>query len=93
MAGDPSRRPSNERVRFDMKLDAKVWLECSNCLGDGWTFNGHHFRPDATRSVAKITCAYCAGLGAVQVETICCGPNSRIVSEPRGWAVPKTGGK
>jgi hypothetical protein len=86
MPTDPSRRPSSERVRVEVNFDALVWLECGNCLGDGWTFNGHNFAPDRTRSTRKNTCSFCGGLGATQVKSICCGPQSRVVTEPRGWA-------
>ncbi len=83
--GDLSRRPSNERVRVEVAFDAMVWVECDFCCGDGW----HLTR--AERAPAKITCGVCHGVGAIQMERICCGPNSRILSAPRGWAAKKVG--
>lgn len=88
---DPSRRPSSNRVRLDVQFDAMVWLECDYCCGDGWHYAGHPLGPGGKKSLAKIPCGICDGKGATQVAAICCGPNSRIVPAPSGWAAIKTG--
>ncbi|MBB4857181.1 hypothetical protein HNO88_000488 [Novosphingobium chloroacetimidivorans] len=88
MSGDPSRRPSNERVRVNVSLDAEVWIECTACLGDGWTLNGRFYQP---RDARKLTCQRCKGHGAERVLAIHRHPNSRIIPGPTGWAATKSG--
>lgn len=79
MSGDPARRPSNERIRVQTALDAVVWVECAACLGDGWNYPG----PPRPKS-RKYTCEVCEGRGANQRLALHCGPNSKIVSAPKG---------
>lgn len=84
MAGDPSRRPSNERVRVAADVNTLVWIECVSCLGDGWHYPLGGFIDRARRS-RKITCATCGGRGARQVPLIQCEPGERIVPAPLGF--------
>jgi hypothetical protein len=83
MPGDPSRRPSNERVRVDVDLNALVWVECASCLGDGWHYpmRGVVDRGPKNR---KITCVACGGLGAKQVPAIHLQPGDRVITAPAG---------
>lgn len=84
MAGDPSRRPSNERVRVAADMNAIVWIECASCLGDGWHYPMGGI-VDRSRKSRKITCATCGGRGARQVTMIQCSPGARIVAAPKGF--------
>lgn len=34
---DPSRRPSNERVRLP-HIETRIAVQCRTCLGDGWVY-------------------------------------------------------
>lgn len=76
MTGDPARRPSNERVAVAGSIGSAVWVECDECLGDGW------FYPRNGRRNRKITCGVCHGQGRRQTLAIYCGPKSRIVAGP-----------
>lgn len=82
--GDPSRRPSDERVRFDVDFDELVWVECTSCLGDGWHYPMPRGIADRIPKNRKITCGPCGGLGAVQARKIECGPRARVVPAPKG---------
>lgn len=81
MSGDPSRRPSNDRIRVSADVNAVVWVECFYCLGDGW-----HFPVRDSRHMRKARCGICDGLGARQRPLLLCGRSDRLVSAPRGWA-------
>lgn len=63
-----------------MAVDAVVWVECGNCLGDGWVYGNREVH------LKKFTCAACAGLGARETAAIYCSPSSRIVPAPRRMA-------
>jgi len=84
MPPDPTRRPSNQRVRHHVDFDAMVWVECGNCLGDGWHYPLATPFVDRARKSAKHTCEACAGLGAIRVRKIECWPSARIVAAPAG---------
>lgn len=83
MAGDPSRRPSHDRVRVAADVNAVVWIECASCLGDGWHYPMGGV-VDRARKSRKITCASCGGHGARQVPLIQCSPGARVVATPKG---------
>ena len=85
MSGDPSRRPSNERMRIGGDANDLVWVKCSYCLGDGWHYPGHSMMPDRSRKTHKQTCGYCGGSGARQLPKLLCGPDTKIVAAPVGW--------
>ncbi|EJL23962.1 hypothetical protein [Novosphingobium sp. AP12] len=87
MPSDPSRRPSNDRVRLEVDFDALVWVECSSCLGDGWHYPMARGIADRLLKNRKVTCQLCSGLGAVQARKIECGPNIRVVPAPKGAPV------
>ena len=76
MTCDPSRRPSNERVRLNTDVNALIWIECASCLGDGWHF------PYRGRPTRKITCGACDGLGRRQILAVHRAPTERIVPAP-----------
>jgi hypothetical protein len=59
MSGDPSRRPSNERVRT-AHIASTVRIQCRICLGDGWSYPAFGARR------YKITCSICAGTGVAE---------------------------
>ena len=82
MKGDPSHRPSNERVRVIGHVDALVWVECASCLGDGWHYPQIGVMLDRLPPTRKLTCMTCAGTGARQVAAITLSPGARIVSAP-----------
>lgn len=84
MMRDPSRRPSNQRVRIAGDINAMVWVECSSCLGDGWHYPMATAIVDRARKSRKITCVACSGLGARQFARLQCGPGARIVAPPKG---------
>lgn len=85
MAGDPTRRPSNERTRVD-GVGTMVWIECRSCFGDGWSW------PHRGRPTRKITCLSCGGSGRRQIAAIECSPSDKILAEQIGQRAPKTGG-
>ncbi len=78
MTGDPARRPSSARVRLP-SVDAKVWVECGSCFGDGW------FRVESWHR-RKSSCAACGGTGRRQIAAIERSPSDRIVTAPPIWA-------
>jgi len=82
MARGPSRRPSNDRVRIAGNLDDLVWVECRQCLGDGWHYPMRGVA-DRQPNTQKFECTGCRGKGARQQLAIHCGPDSRIVPGPR----------
>lgn len=83
MAGDPSRRPSNDRIRV-AGLEASVWIECGSCFGDGWHW------PHRGRPTRKVTCATCSGVGRRQISALERAPHDRIVPAP-GRTSPRAG--
>jgi hypothetical protein len=87
MSADPSRRPSDARVRIAGDINAPVWVECWFCLGDGWHY------PEQGLKNRKIRCGVCEGRGARQTLAILTSPNSRIVGAPRGWAATANEGQ
>ena len=84
MPVDPSRRPSNMRVRHAVDFHEMVWVECENCLGDGWHYPMATAFIDRAKKSRKITCEPCGGLGARRVRRIECRSGCRIVSQPSG---------
>lgn len=75
MAGDPTRRPSNERVRV-AGVTAMIWIECRSCFGDGWSW------PHRGRPTRKITCQSCGGIGRRQIPALQRMPNDRVLAGP-----------
>lgn len=82
MTGDPTRRPSSERVRMAGHVDALVWVECPTCLGDGWHYPQVGVMLDRLPKTRKLTCAACSGLGARQVPQIQLAPGAVVVPPP-----------
>lgn len=86
MRGDPSRRPSNERVRMPGHVTDKVWVECNYCLGDGWHYPQVGVMLDRLPPTRKLTCRTCDGLGARMVTVLEVGAAERVVPAPRHMA-------
>lgn len=86
MPGDPSRRPSNERVSVQGNANDVIWIECNVCLGDGWHYPGSWTMPDRARKTHKQRCPFCEGRGAVQRAALLCGPSAKRVPPPPGWS-------
>lgn len=84
MTGDPSRRPSNDRIKLVVDFDEIVWVECASCLGDGWHYPMPNKPFDRLPKTRKVTCEPCKGLGAVEARKIECGRHARIVPAPKG---------
>lgn len=93
MSRDPSRRPSNERIRVAGNANAVVWIECPVCLGDGWHYPQRGLMLDRLPPTRKLTCVACSGLGAQQIPRIQLGPDARTVPAPKGFnSTDETGG-
>ena len=92
MSGDPSRRPSNERVRVDININATFWIQCETCLGDGWHYptSGLSGQLDGAPKRFKVECKVCTGLGARQIPSLHFGPGMTRVRPPAGWTADAT---
>jgi len=63
MSGDPSRRPSNDRIRLP-HVNTRVVVQCRHCMGDGWHY------PWFGSARWKIRCADCEGTGRSEIFLI-----------------------